>query len=171
VRPPSSAFARTCKTSVRGTLDSSDWRANSIVAGPLVFYYGKQFSTQEPSLFAQLPGKEDYYAGQKLLILVRPRTVATVAVTHEEQRFAALLYDPAGWNDRNAYRIMDGQRAVSFHACKGKTAETGQPLDPMTQFNGGIVVAGARCLALDVFVPQGRAIAVELPFGTRRCPT
>jgi hypothetical protein len=171
VRPPPSAFARTCKTSVRGTLDSSEWRRNSIVTGPLVFYYGKQFSTQDPSLFAQLPGQEGYYAGQKLLLLVRPGTVATVAVPDSERRLAALLYNPAGWNDRNAYRIADGQSAVSFHACKRKTAQTGHPLDAMTQFNGGFVVAGARCLALDVFVPQGRAITVELPFGIRRCPT
>lgn len=171
VRPPPGAFARTCKTNVRGTLDASDWRRNSIVAGPLVFYYGKQFSTQEPSLFAPLPGKEGYYAGQKLLILLHPGTVATVAVSNEERRLAALLYDPAGWNDRNAYRIVDGQRAVSFHACKGKTAQTGRPLDAMTQFNGGFVVAGARCLALNVFVPEEPAITVELPFGTPRCPT
>jgi hypothetical protein len=41
----------------------------------------------------------------------------------------------------------------------------------MTQFNGGFVVAGVRCLSLQVLVRgQAGAIPVTLSFGAGRCP-
>jgi hypothetical protein len=169
--PPQRAFARTCEASVSGTLDSSDWRKHSIIAGPLVFYYADQFAQQEASLFAPIPGKDGSYAGQKLLVLVRRGAVATVVVAESERGYAALLYDPAAWNDSNAYRIEDGESAVTFKACKkGETALFGGPVNAMTQFNGSFVVAGVRCLPLEVFVrSEERTIPVMLSFGAGRC--
>jgi hypothetical protein len=62
---------------------------------------------------------------------------------------------------------------VTFKACKkGETAPVGGPLTAMTQFNGGFVVAGARCLPLDVRVrgeDQTTPIKVKLSFGAGDC--
>jgi hypothetical protein len=164
-------FVRTCETSVFGTLDSRGWRAHSVFAGPLTFYYADQFTAQPDSVFAPLAGQDGYYAGQKLLVLVRRGAVVTVVIPESIRREAALLYDPAAWNDRNAYRIEDGESAVTFKACKkGETAPAGGPLNAMTQFNGGFVVAGARCVPLEVHVRgDERSISAALPFGSGRC--
>lgn len=82
----------------------------------------------------RVPGRSGRYQGLKLLVLVRPGTVATVVVPQSERRDVALLYNPADWNDRNEYRIEDGQSAVTFEACKkGETIGTGTPLNEITQ--------------------------------------
>ena len=165
------AFVRTCEMSVYGTLDDPAWRTHSVVAGPLVFYSADQYAEQPASLFAPLPGNDGYYAGQKLLVLVRRGAVATVIVPESQRRYAALLYNPAAWNDRNAYRIEDGESAVTFKACKkGETAPVGGPLNAMTQFNGAFVVAGVRCVPLEVLVRgQEGTSPVTLSFGASRC--
>jgi hypothetical protein len=169
--PMQRAFVRTCEMSVYGTLDDPAWEKHSIMAGPLVFYSADQYAQQPASLFAPIVGNDGYYPGQKLLVLIRRGAVATVVLPESERRYAGLLYNPAAWNDRNAYRIEDGQTAVRFKACKkGETAPVGGPLNAMTQFNGGFVVAGARCLPLEVLVrgEQG-TIPVTLSFGAGRC--
>jgi hypothetical protein len=169
--PPRRTFVRTCEASVYGTLDDPTWRKHSVIAGPLVFYSADQYAGQPASLFAPLPGNDGYYAGQKLLVLLRRGAVATVVVSGSGRRYAALLFNPAAWNDWNAYRIEDGESAVTFKACKkGETAPVGGPLNAMTQFNGGFAVAGARCLPLEVLVRgQERTIPVALSFGAGRC--
>ena len=78
VKTPPNAFNRTCETSVYGALDAPAWKKHSIIAGPLVFYYADQFASQAPS-----PGRNGYYPGQKLLILVRRGTAATVVVPEQ----------------------------------------------------------------------------------------
>src|SRR5213592_2886779 len=166
VNAPPNAFTRTCETSVYGRLDAPSWKEHSIIAGPLVFYYADQFASQAPSA-----GRNGYYPGQKLLILVRRDTVATVVVPEPERRYASLLYNPAAWNDRNVYKLEDGETAVRFKACKkGEKAPAGGPLTAMTQFNGGLVVDGVRCVPLEVLV-RGTpgAIPVMLSFGAGRC--
>jgi hypothetical protein len=157
--------------SVYGTLDAPAWPKHAISAGPLFFYYADQFAQQPASDFRPIPGQNGYYAGQKLVVLVRRDAVATVVVPESERPNAALLYNPADWNDRNTYRIADGESAVTFKACKkGETAPVGGPPNAMTQFNGSFVVAGVRCLPLEVLV-QGRErrIPVTLSFGAGHC--
>ena len=169
--PSSRGFVRTCETSVFGTLDSRRWQAHSVIAGPLAFYYADQFVEQPDSVFAPLGEQDGYYAGQKLLVLVRRGAIVTVVIPEAIRSDAALLYKPAAWNDRNAYRIEDGESAVTFQACKkGETAPAGGSRNAMTQFNGGFVVAGARCVPLEVHVRgEERSIPVALRFGSGRC--
>jgi hypothetical protein len=168
---PQRAFVRTCEMSVYGTLDAPAWKKHSIIAGPLVFYYADQYEEQPASVFAPIAGEKGYYAGQKLLVLVRRDAVATAVLPESERRYAGLLYNPAGWNDRNTYRVEDAETAVRFEACKkGERAPVGGPLNAMTQFNGGLVVAGARCVPLEVLVRgQEGTTPVTLSFGAGRC--
>jgi len=168
--PTHRAFVRTCEASVYGTLDDPTWRKHSVIAGPLVFYSADQYAEQPASLFAPVVGNDGYYAGQKLLVLIRRGAVATVVVPESERRYARLLYNPADWNDRNAYTAKDGETTVRFEGCsKGETATAGGPLNAMTQFNGSFVVAGVRCVPLDVRVHGQGTIPVTLSFGAGRC--
>jgi hypothetical protein len=168
--PTQRAFVRTCEASVYGTLDDPTWRKHSVTAGPLIFYSADQYAEQPPSLFAPLGGNDGYYAGQKLLVLIRRGAVATVVVPESEGRYARLLYNPADWNDRNAYTLKDGETAVRFEGCpKGETATVGGPLTAMTQFNGSFVVTGVRCVPLEVRVRGQGTIPVTLSFGASRC--
>jgi hypothetical protein len=166
-----SRFVRTCQMSVYGKLDAPAWRDHSIIAGPLVLYYADQFARQSSSGFAPIAGESGRYAGQKLLVLIRRGAVATVVVPESERRHAALLFDPAAWNDRNAYRLEDGESAVTFKACKpGQRSPVGGARNAMTQFNGGFVIVGARCVPLEVVVRgEGRTIPVKLSFGAGSC--
>jgi uncharacterized protein (DUF2147 family) len=91
-----------------GTLDDPTWRNHSVIAGPLVFYSADQYAEQPASLFAPIVGNDGYYSGQKLLVLIRCGAVATVVVPKSERNYARLLYNPADWNDRNAYTVKDG---------------------------------------------------------------
>jgi hypothetical protein len=91
-------------------------------------------------------------------------------VSDSERSYAALLYNPAAWNDRNAYRIEDGESAVRFRACKKGETPVGGPPNAMTQFNGSFVIADARCLPLEVLVRgEERMIPVTLSFGSGQC--
>jgi hypothetical protein len=164
------AFVRTCEASVYGTLDDPSWPKHSVIAGPLVFYSADQYAEQPVSLFAPIGGNDGLYSGQKLLVLIRRGAVATVVVPESERRYARLLYNPADWNDRNAYTAKDGETTVRFEGCpKGEAATVGGPLNAMTQFNGSFVVAGVRCLPLEVRVRGRRTIPVTLSFGAGRC--
>ena len=60
---------------------------------------------------------------------------------------------------------------MRFKACKkGEEAPAGGPLTAMTQFNGGLVVAGVRCVPLEVLARgKARAIPVTLSFGAGHC--
>jgi hypothetical protein len=167
---PRPAVVRTCESSVYGRLDPS-WRQHSIIAGPVSFYYADENERRSASEFAPVPGSGDRYGGQKMEILVRPDAVATVVVPEAERRSVALLYDPADWNDLNAYRIDQGESAVMFRACKeGQGSPSGGPPNAMTQFNGAFVVAGARCVPVDIFVRGRRqSIRVTLSFAAGRC--
>jgi hypothetical protein len=169
--PPQRSYVRRCQASVRGTLDDPAWRKHSVFAGPLIFYSADQYAEQPASLFAPIDGNGGQYAGQKLLVLVRRGAVATVVLPESQQVHAALLYNPAAFSDRNAYRIENGESAVTFKACKkGEAAPVGGLLNAMTQFNGGFVVAGARCLPLEVLVRgTERTIPVTLSFGGGHC--
>jgi hypothetical protein len=168
--PTQRAFVRTCEASVYGTLDDPTWRKHSVIAGPLVFYSADQYAEQPASLFAPIVGNDGYYAGQKLLVLIRRGAVATVVVPESEGRYARLLYNPADWNDRNAYTVKDGETTVRFEGCpKGETATVGGPLNAMTQFNGSLVVAGVHCVPLEVLVRGQGTIPVTLSFGAGRC--
>jgi hypothetical protein len=168
---PPGAFVRTCETSVYGRLDAPAWRKHSTNAGPLSFYYADQYAQMASSDFGPVSGRKGHYQGLKLLVLVRPGGVATVVLPEAERRYSALIYNPAAWNDSNAYRIKDGDSAVTFEACKrGQTPPEGGPVNAMTQFNGGFVVAGARCVPIEVFVRgQERSIRTSLSFGSGRC--
>jgi hypothetical protein len=157
-------FVRSCGSAVRGTLPR-DWQRSSAAAGPLaLFFFGEvrengRVSVVSPSRFESVAGSGNRYEPDKVLALVRSGAVVTLEVP-EDQRYLSLLYDPKRLGGRS-FRVADGDRAVTFHSCQG--------IDDPTQFNGGFVVAGARCANLNV-VPNGREpTRIVVSFGAGRC--
>jgi hypothetical protein len=166
--PPESVesrLERRCDESVSGDL-GPDWRSQTILLGPVGFV-ARSYARAPKSDFAPLrPGR---YPAQKVLLLVRRATTVTVSVVpHVRTPHAALLYNPANWTDRNAYRVTDGDKAMTFHACEGVYSVFPHGY---TQFNGGFVVAGPGCVHVDIHVPgESRRYRVVLSFGAGRCP-
>jgi hypothetical protein len=151
-------------TAGRSTGPAEGWRRDSVVAGPLAFV-ALRHAAHWPA--GELRRRGSGYRGQKVLVVVAAGATVTVRVPAAERRHLALLYDPASWNDRNSYRIADGQPAVTFQACPAAEHPFGAD---GTQFNGGFVVAGPRCATLEVSTPAAPAPRqVVVSFGAGRC--
>jgi hypothetical protein len=157
-RAPNGTFVRDCRSAVYGDL-GKNWRRDAIGARPLVFVGGKAFARWSRSSLAPMRGTTDRYQAQKVLVIVNSGAAVTVSVPAAERRSFALLYDPSQFK-QSSYRVSDGEWKVTFHACRWQ--ETGG-FTP--GFNGGFIVAGPRCVSLDVLV-QGRVRSrLSLPLG------
>jgi hypothetical protein len=129
-----------------------------------LFFFGEvrengRVSLASASHFEPVAGRENRYEPDKVLALVRSGAVVTLEVP-DDQRDLSLLYDPERWGGRS-FRVADGDRAVTFHSCRGS--------DYPTQFNGGFVVAGPRCAKLNVVASGREPTTLILSFGVRRC--
>jgi hypothetical protein len=122
-------------------------------------------------------GRPGRFYPQKLLLLVRAGARATLVVPKRERARYALLYDRSKWSIpyRRGYRIADGDSAVTFRACRSQHPNfAGEGVvGAWTEFNGAALVAGARCVALDVYRPgEAKPLRRFLAFGTQSgaCP-
>jgi hypothetical protein len=150
----SEPFVRACGTNVYGEL-ADYWRAESVVVGPLAFAYLKQL--KDPSFATHFETNR----GVKVLAVIEPHATATVIVPAHEREHLSLLYDPSKWTENSLYEAVLGDAAVTFEAC---------PDGPPTQFNGGFLVAGARCADLDVYVADAlQPDKVRVSFGAGEC--
>ena len=150
------------------------YRRQAIVAGPLVLL-ARDYAGQSRSDFRAVPGRPGRYYAQKLLVVVRARQVVTVSVPRTEQGLA-LLYGRADSRIPYArgYRLADGERRVTFHACRENepsfVPRSRKTVGRWTEFNGAVVVAGARCVTLRARVPgRARVFRVRVSFGVGRC--
>ena len=167
------------------------WRATSAVSGPLTLAYVKQYATQPATAFA--PSRERLAAivadprstererrlaretrshtragshgVAEVLVRVAAGRRATVAVAREQRSSVGLIYSRRARNQERrgaagAYRVADADPAVTFGACPGA----------VTDFLGGLVVAGARCVRLTVTTSGRPPEHLRLPFGTGACP-
>jgi hypothetical protein len=156
-------FVRTCESSVYGDLGDG-WRKQSVVVGPLAFVALRYAATQPSADFRRRGG---HYQGLKVLAVVEAGATVTLTVPAAERRHLALLYDPAAWKEDNRYRLGDGDTAVTFQSCPPEQTPPGAD---GTQFNGGFLVAGARCATLEVATPAWRTPRrVTVSFGAGRC--
>ena len=160
---PAGAFVRTCESSVYGDLGDG-WRTQSVVVGPLAFVALRAAATQPAVDFRRWGGR---YQGLKALAVVKAGATVTLTVPAAERRHLSLLYDPGAWKEDNQYRLADGDTAVTFQSCQPEQTPLGAD---GTQFNGGFLVAGARCATLEVSTPQWRTPRrVTVSFGAGRC--
>jgi hypothetical protein len=170
-RPPA---VRTCASRaesglfVRGI--PAYYRRRALRAGPLVLIAG-EYATRPRSDFAPVPTKPGRYYPQKLIVLVRARATVTVSVPTSERRFA-LLYGRDDWGIpySRGYRLADGERRVTFHACRAGEPSflpgKHRPVGRWTEFNGSVIVARARCVTLRVRT-SARTLKMRIPFAAR----
>jgi hypothetical protein len=148
------------------------YKTRIVRAGRLMLI-AREYATQPRSLFRAVPRRPGHYYPQKLLVLVRAGSTVTVSVPAAEGRFA-LLYGRSHWHIpyTRGYRLADGERRVTFHACAPSTPSfvpgKHRPVGKWTEFNGSVIVAGARCVTLDVRSERRRWRA-RLSFGAGRC--
>jgi hypothetical protein len=161
---PSPPFVRTCLTSVYGQLGEG-WKKKSVIIGPIALVSIRSLASVSPAEFEGIGGR---YFAQKVLVLVDPGTTVTLSVTPSERQYASLQYDPATFGNGGPYPMAAGNTAVTFVACKPGQSPYGQ--NGPTQFNGGFIVVGARCVALNINIGRvstGRT--VKFPFGRGSC--
>ena len=130
------------------------------MVGPIGFLYPGGYADSRPRLFSR---NAEGYSAQKVLVVVEPGAVVTVAIAPTATGASSLLYDPSRFNDTNRYEVSDGESAVTFQACgKGGTH--------VTQFNGGFIVAGPRCVPLEISTANdGTPRRRVLSFGKGDC--
>jgi len=141
----------------------SGWRKDALAAGPIAF-----LGLGAPA--ADLAPVEGKYRGLKVLAVVDQGMEVTVSISPPDVGHVALLYDQSAFRDDGLYALSDGDRAVTFQAC----AEGESPFkrfgvaDGPTQFNGGFIVDGPRCVTLEV-ASSGSLKQISISFGVGRC--
>jgi len=149
------AVVRRCGDDVFGDI-GSDWRRTSVVIGPIAFVTLRFAATNPP-----ITPTGGHAAVYKTLALVEPGRTVTMTIGADVVRHASLLYDPHVFRGDNVYSIADGSRTVTFVACP----------DRSTQFNGSILVDGARCVPLEVVSGPGESRRhVPVSLGAGKCP-
>jgi hypothetical protein len=156
----SGAFVRTCESKVSGGLGKG-WRKDksALVVGPIALLYPGDYADALKRLFARHGAG---YSSQKVLVVVRRGAGVNVAIAPAASRVASLLYDPSGFKDTNSYQVSDGEPAVTFQACGGGGTR-------FTQFNGGFIVAGPRCVPIGIRTGSDAPMRRVLSFGKGHC--
>ena len=105
-------------------------------------------------------------SGVNLPVGLRVGHSATLGVAPNQRAYAALAYRE---ETRDARRIQNGDEAVAFKPCPADTpAFDGGTVDTITGWAGALIIAGPRCVRLQVRVDGQRRSDIELPLG-RRC--
>jgi hypothetical protein len=160
----SQTFIRTCESRVGGLGQlRHDWKAHAVIIGPLAFPTLRFAATYPRSNFSPRNGR---YPALKQLVMLKEGAEVTISIRPSDRTRAALLYDPSDWNYSGFYQISEGEPAVTFQACPGKS----KAWQDATQFNGGFVVAGPRCVGLEVKFPSSETKEIVVSFGTGACP-
>ena len=157
----SRTYTRSCADSVYGEL-GDDWRDSSIVVGRLAFVGAKHFRDAPRRWFR--PDGEGRYKTQKIMVQIQNGDDMIVRIPRRYRDKAALVYDPSLFGRRLRIRQADYQ--VTFDVC-ANIAESPHRAD-VTQYNGGFVVAGKRCVPVDVLTDTGERLRrVRISFGAR----
>jgi hypothetical protein len=162
--PPASAPATTrpgqyygCAAQTYGSL-SPNWRQRAVQAGPLWIInagIAPDFSFRNPN---------GTLKGVPLIVMLQGDTTASVTPTAAGEPYLRFL---PGFNDTDQYTLRDGQAGATFAGCPAGSSIYG---DGFTEFYIGVIVAGPRCITIDVRTPAGRQpFRATLRFG--RCGT
>ena len=148
-------FVRTCSTSQYGKL-VRDWQEGAIVAGHIAFLGGN--SRMAIERFG--PGRA---MPLKVLVVVDANAAPTVTIAPRSRAYAALGYNGIRHNGTGV-PLTDGTQSVRFQGCRPDRGR--EPWNRGSQFGGYFLVAGARCVYVDV-ATQGKVLRRKLAFGAR----
>jgi hypothetical protein len=146
-----------CDSQTYGALQS-DWRRFAVDAGPLWIInrgIGPDFNFHNP---------DGTLKAVPLILLLQDNVTVSVEPTSAGQPYFRFL---PGFNATDEYALSDGLPSATLTACSAQAALFGEGL---TEYYLGVIVAGPRCITLDVQTsasqPPHRA---TLQFG--RCTT
>ncbi len=148
-------FVRACATSQFGDLGSG-WRERATVAGHIAFLGG----SDRMAIKRLGPGRA---MPLKVLVVADPNAAPTVTIAPRSRVYAALGYNGIRHNGTGV-PLAEGTESVRFEACRPFRSR--EPWNRGSQFAGYFLVAGARCVHIDV-ATQGRVIRRKLSFGVR----
>jgi hypothetical protein len=97
----------------------------------------------------------------KVLVVVDPNAAPTVTIAARSSSYAALGYNEIRHNGTGV-PLADGTQSVRFKACRPDRAR--EPWNRGTQFAGYFLVAGKRCVHIEV-ATQGTVLRRKLSFG------
>jgi hypothetical protein len=158
----SRTYVRECEDAVYGSLGRA-WRRNSVVARRIAFVGARSYRDAPRRWFRK--GKNGYRT-QKILAVVENGRDVVVRIHRSDRKRAALVYDPALFNQR--LWIREADRTVRFDACRNR--EENPFGKRRAQFNGGFVVARRRCVTLDILNRKRERIdRATISFGAGRC--
>ncbi len=99
-----------------------------------------------------------------VIVMLRDNSTARVQPSGTEKRYFRFL---PGFNGTDRYTLRDGQATATFAGCSNQNSMYG---NGFTEFYLGVIVAGPRCITLDVRTPGRRVpIPATLTFG--KCGT
>jgi hypothetical protein len=144
-----------CTIANPGEEDMASWR-NGLRAGPVSFL-------QQVSAPARLESPANYgphlYAAVVILAGLTAETTVVVRPAPGARASIRFLYGPGDSLSQPTYTMRSGEAGVTFVACP---AGTGSPHQKVTDYWGGYLIPGRRCVPIDVWA-QGRA----RPYATR----
>jgi hypothetical protein len=153
---------RTCATAVG--IAGAGREGGTVPAGRIVLALlpvtdGGSRSTLAPTRLRRLAG--DRYHPVKLLVEVRSAHPVWVSVPATERRHVSLLFDP---------RALTAIGSAGARVSQGATTVKFAPCGPQTAYNGGIIVAGPRCVRLAISDRAGHSRrVVTIDFADREC--
>lgn len=149
-------YVRTCSSSAYGDLGQG-WRERAMVAGHVAFV-GMRNGYRRAGTEWFGPGRG---MPLKVLVVVDPNAAPTVMIAPRSRAHAALGYNRIR-HDGTGVPLADGTLSVRFVGCRPVASR--EPWNRGTQFPGYFLVAGARCVHVDV-ATQGKILRRKLSFG------
>ena len=150
-------YVRTCATHQFGDLGRG-WQERAVVAGHVAFVGMKSaYERWRPGGPGAWP--------VKVLVVIDRNAAPTVTIAKRSRGHASLGYNDVRHNGRGV-PLARGTQSVRFEACS--VASSTEPWNRGTQFGGYFLVAGRRCVYVEV-ATQGKIIRRALPFGVPRC--
>ncbi len=154
--PPGRALLRTCETAAHGSNPAFQQLTTASPAAAIVFVNPLASGQSDPRFYEPLG--DGRFRRIKVLVGVAPGSTVTVVVPEPERGRVALFYDTPTDISTELFGMAEGEIQVTFEACD----------DPNTGFPGYFLVAGPRCVDLEVHLGSevGRIL---LPFGVEDC--
>ena len=142
--PPASHVARCARQSIASFPDAFT-SPDNLVVGPLAMIGARRPMT---------PAGAREFGGNKYPLLVRAGRTVTVAAA---RRSASLFYASRGGGVLTRTEVSDGHRAITFHACGPRAAESDADGDPVTFWSGFVLVARPMCVPLKIWIGKARS--------------
>lgn len=156
VRGPSGG-ERTCPTSGSTGLPPGYRRHARLVADVALGGLGDLSEQSEAA-----PSKGGRYGAIESIVVVPAGREVTITVPRGERTVVGLVYDTRKFRDDGLYRISELDSSFRFVACGDPDFNHG-----VSQFDGGYVVSGRRCVRIDVVIRGEPVRHVRFPVGAR----